>query len=120
MRKILLVLLSASVLFGAFTRDDATQTVYSSDTNLTWQDDGNASSQYLNWQNAVDYCANLNFAGVDDWRLPSSNELFSLIQSSYPSISPIFLNVASSYYWSSTPVVNQPSYMWGVYGHLGN
>ncbi|NCN09744.1 MAG: DUF1566 domain-containing protein [Leptospira sp.] len=38
----------------------------------------------LNWQNALQYCSNLTFAGFSDWRLPNQNELLSLVDYSIP------------------------------------
>ena len=50
------------------------------------------------------YCYNLTLGGHTDWRLPTRKELVGL--SDYgrinPAINPIFVNTASSYYWSST------------------
>ena len=43
----------------------------SADTNNTGTVD---ESDMLNWQQAVAYCENLNFATYDDWRMPNINE----------------------------------------------
>ncbi len=50
-------------------------------TGLFWQHDCNQYS--LSWQAAVDYVATLNsqaFAGKNNWRLPTVNELVSLLR----------------------------------------
>ena len=72
----------------------------------------------LNWQDAVDFCKNLEFAGHDHWRLPSITELESLVDKSrlnpaLPESHP-FLNVRGSYYWSSTTYANYTYNAWNV------
>ena len=44
---------------------------------LQWS---NKSSREMNWNDAIDYCKNLNEGGHSDWRLPNIDELRSLIQ----------------------------------------
>ncbi len=60
----------------------------------------------LNWQQAMEFCQNLEFAGHTDWRLPSRKELNSLIDDTQVThslpISHPFLNVQPSAYWSSS------------------
>jgi hypothetical protein len=57
-------------------------------------------SKKLKWEPAKQYCAKLEFGGSDNWRLPSKNELDTLVELSkedkivHPSIDPR--------YWSST------------------
>ena len=83
-------------------------------TGLEWVKEphslsGNSGS--TNWNSAVDFCNNLVYAGHSDWRLPSRNELLSLID--YGRVSPAlpaghpFVGVKGIYYlesphWSST------------------
>jgi len=45
-------------------------------TGLMWQ--VTPSSQSFSWQEAVEYAENLVLAGYDDWRVPSTKELFSI------------------------------------------
>ncbi len=36
-----------------------------------------------NWADAVDSCANLSYAGKDDWRLPTAPEIFTIMNFDY-------------------------------------
>ena len=78
----------------------------------------------LNWQDAVDFCRNLEFAGHLDWRLPSRKELESLIDETQfnlalPESHP-FLNVRSSYYWSGSTYAYNTDYAWDVSMYYGS
>jgi Protein of unknown function (DUF1566) len=48
-----------------------------SDSGLMWQ---NTQNETVIWQDAIDYCEALALDGETDWRLPSINELRSLIR----------------------------------------
>ena len=61
------------------------------------------------WYGALDYCANLTLGKRKGWRLPAIEELASLVDPAnhdpaLPSGHP-FINIQSSYYWSSTTYV---------------
>ncbi len=62
-------------------------------TGLTWIE----NLEQKNWENAVKYCENLDFADYSDWHLPNINELYTLIYSSV--IEPFG-------FWSSTTSFN--------------
>ncbi len=73
-------------------------------TNLFWE---GYSMDVDSWQGALSYCANLQYAGYSDWRLPNRNELASLVDyskagtgaeviSSFPGMTP-------DMFWTSTP-----------------
>ena len=49
----------------------------SCDSKLQWS---NKSPNWMNWNDALNYCANLNEGGHSDWRLPNIDELRTLIQ----------------------------------------
>ena len=121
MIKILLALLLANTLWGAYSRDDAAQAVYDDQTNLTWQDDGNVTRQKLIWSNAVAYCENLTFAGADDWRLPSANELISIVDNTRrnPAMDPVFKNRVNHNVWSSTTDSGYDVSAWVVIFDMG-
>ncbi|WP_022851110.1 PKD domain-containing protein [Limisalsivibrio acetivorans] len=73
-------------------------------TGLMWQDDADASSINKDWQGAIDYCDALSLGGYSDWRLPSIEELETIVDLGrvLPSADLVFQNVGNSNYWSST------------------
>lgn len=68
--------------------------------NLIWTKDEN--SVLSSWESALDHCQNLEYGGYDDWRLPSINELASLIDYSQKDPASLFPGISSTYFWSST------------------
>ena len=121
--KLIFLLLSAfSLLFGAYSRDDINATVYDDQTGLTWMDDANVSSETKIWDEAIDYCENLDFAGKTDWRLPNSNELYMIADRHRynPAIDPTFQNIYSGTYWSSTTSASVHTDAWYIHFYGGN
>ena len=90
---------------GDYLRNDSTQTVVDLKRNLVWQDDESATRVNTNWQEAINYCQNLNLGEYSDWRLPSHKELLSIVDKSKsdPAMKSDFKNVTADSYWSSTP-----------------
>lgn len=125
MRKILLIMIGLSVglMAANFMRDGNTGIVTDSATGLQWQDDARPST--MTWQGAIDYCETLTLGGKSDWRLPNINELNSIVDDMVydPSISNIFQNTISGYYWSSTTNASLTGDAWLVpfgYGNQGH
>jgi hypothetical protein len=89
-------------------------------TGLEWQDDAEAKTVTKNWVDAQTHCSALGLDG-GGWRLPSRKELVSLSDygRSSPAIDPVFTNVASYFYWSSTTSAGRSSLAWGVYFYDG-
>ena len=64
----------------------------------------------MKWQPAIDACKALDFAGQKDWRLPTVEELISIIdwtagaKSGEPTIdTKFFPDTKTSWYWTITP-----------------
>ena len=78
-----------------FSYDAADGIVTDLNTGLMWQQV--PSSENFTWQEAVDYCENLEFGGYDDWRMPSAKELFSISNFSegWPYLDLDYFNLAS-------------------------
>jgi hypothetical protein len=106
--------------------DNGNGTVTDNVTGLIWQqsDDDNKRT----WAAAGSYCTNLTLAGSSNWRLPTTNELMSLIDYSVPypgpTIDSLFsgTSASASGYWSSSSHAGYPDSAWDVtfyYGYVG-
>lgn len=85
-------------------------------TGLTWQDNYDVKINKKNWKDAKSYCQELKLEGVSNWRLPSINELQSIVdvEKYNPSIKIKFNNIVSKEYWSSTLNVGNDNHPWYV------
>ena len=88
-------------------RNDGDNIVFDTLSGLSWQDNTEAKSIKRNYKDASNYCKRLKLGGFTDWALPTISELESIADYSKrkPAIKNGFKNVASSYYWSSSPCV---------------
>jgi hypothetical protein len=106
--------------------DNGDNTITDTRTGLMWVKDHNAlgkqSAGYLTWPKAIDACKDLDHAGRKDWRLPTREELLSIVDPSKydPAIDPIFTNTHSDWYWTSTGVAWGSGSAWFVYFLNGN
>ena len=90
-------------------------------TGLMWQQ--TPSDNVMTWQDSLSYCKNLQIAGYSDWRLPSQNELRSIVDYSkyMPSIDIDFLNIKNLNweYWSATTYARHTGLAWYINLGLG-
>ncbi len=100
------------------------EAVLDRETDLVWQRD--TSETIYDWYAAQSYCYNIIIGSRGGWRLPSVEELKSLVDPTQvnpalPDDHP-FTNV-KNYYWSSSTRADVTTYAWFVkfyYGYAGN
>jgi hypothetical protein len=111
-------------------------------TGLQWQDNESITKQWLTDENyntcdnnnsstacydtsgdtATTYCESLTLGGYSDWRLPSIEELETLVDDGRynPAVTTkVFQHISSSNYWSSTTDAYYTSVAWYVYFFYG-
>jgi len=100
------------------------QTALDTHTGLMWTINASLFDFSMTWTEALQAVKELNNSkmyGYADWKIPNRRELFSLL--SHKIINPClptghpFLNVFTSYYWTSTTCIRIPKQAW--YIHLG-
>ena len=122
MKRLLLFILFFSVIVLSLSagtlKDNGNGTITDETTKLMWQksDDGIPRT----WLNANSYCNELNLGGYDDWRLPTLDELKTIVDKNFipPSINPIF-NCKKTLYWSSSSYENNTNYAWAIHFYYG-
>ncbi|HRI65056.1 MAG TPA: DUF1566 domain-containing protein [Polyangium sp.] len=98
-----------------YTPDAAKGIVVDDVTHLMWQ--RVVPPDTFTWENAKTYCANLEFGGFADWRLPTRIELVSLLDftKQNPAIDAVaFPDTPSSRFWTSSPSAGSSSSAWIV------
>jgi len=90
--------------------------VHDTKLRLVWQDDEYPSRSKKDLNRAKEYCKELEFSTFDDWRLPTYEELLTIVDyDRYDSaIVPVFKKTFSKMYWSSSQDVSSPDYAWVV------
>ncbi|MEA1921236.1 MAG: DUF1566 domain-containing protein [Pseudomonadota bacterium] len=105
-------ILPAAERFVLVLDDEA---VLDRETGLVWERNTHKASR--NWTDASGYCYKLEFGGRKGWRLPTIDELATLVDSSQDPALPmrhLFTNVKLSNYWSSTTHTYGTDYAWHV------
>ena len=91
--------------------------VYDTQTQLTWQQV--IPPARYGWADAEAYCAELSLGdnAGDSWRLPSINELQTLVDdTTNPAIDLVaFPKTPSEYFWSSSMVIDDPTRAWTAF-----
>ena len=98
------------------------EAVLDRETGLVWEQSPSTSTP--DWFLASEHCINLNAGSRTGWRLPTIQELLSLVDRSvsFPSLPSghPFTNVQPSFYWSASTYASSTSNAWIVaVFHLG-
>ena len=94
------------------------EAVLDKETGLVWEQSPDTGTQ--TWFNALIHCYQRTVGGRKGWRLPTIEELASLMDPNNPGGNPDlppghpFSNVQSSDYWSATTVASNASLAWPV------
>jgi len=101
--------------------DNGDGTVTDSATGLMWMQAD--SGQAVDWEGALNYAEDLDYAGYADWRLPNAKELQSIVDYSRapdaadpasrgPAIDPAFqMTDPESYFWTGTTLLESPPFL---------
>ncbi len=105
-----------------FLIDNTNGTVTDTVTGLMWQQTDGGE---MTIENAESYCENLVLGNFADWRLPSAQEAFSILNHGFqnPPLDPgIFTNTGAEYWWTSEKQAGNPSKIWvtNAGGGIGN
>jgi hypothetical protein len=88
-----------------------------SSTNLLWEDTPHVKEAKITQPRAKSYCSELSLGGFRDWRLPTIQELLTIVD--YRRTSPALLKAFNyvdeeSFYWTQTVVADESDAFWGV------
>ena len=90
---------------------DDTYDVITDSKDRMWQATGSTHAD--TWSAACSYCEGLEYAGEDDWRLPTIDELESIIDSGpTPAVVDPLFSVQEGMYWSLNVPTNFDSTAW--------
>ncbi|MGC2063773.1 MAG: DUF1566 domain-containing protein [Thermodesulfovibrionales bacterium] len=101
--------------------DNLNGTVTDNNTGLMWQKLDSGISQY-NWDGAVAACIAATTASFVDWRLPTKQELLTIVDYSQPPLSTagpsinaaLFPGSQIDWYWTSTELATNNTYAWYI------
>ena len=105
-----------------YTRDDKKEVVIDSHRKLMWQDNEEVTDNADDWEDAKEYCEELEHANFTDWYLPTIKELERIARPDYAprAIIKAFKYTKPSYFWSSSVRVSDGNYAWIVDFKYGN
>jgi hypothetical protein len=97
-------------------------TVTDTVTGLQWQQTDGGE---MTFENAEIFCANLSLGGYTDWRLPTAQEAYSILNQgkSNPALDMVFFtNTAAEYWWTSEHDATNANKIWATNkgGGIGN
>jgi hypothetical protein len=91
--------------------------VIDNNLDLVWQDDERVMRVQKNWDDAKQYCRSLSLSGAKNWRLPTYDELITIVDFNKNTLAVMsaFEHVLSEYYWTSDADHENPENAKGIY-----
>jgi hypothetical protein len=122
MKKYLLIfcIISVSTLFAANYEKKNDSVIIDKSHKLYWQDDFSSEKSSEDFDDAIEFCDELDLGGLTHWRLPTFGELFSTTD--YARVPPVeehFVFLNDGTYWTSTPFAANKSRAWTINFHTG-
>lgn len=113
---------SSERLGHTLSRGEYNTTVIDNTSQLIWEDNVTSAATKMKWDEANAYCADLNLAGSNAWRLPTIKEMVALTDKTFyasPADMDIFYaNNQKDAYWSGT--VSENDIVWTLSYKYGN
>jgi len=106
--------LLSSILFAGV---NTTGTIVSDKQHaIYWQDTPAPQKSTKDWDDAVTYCHTLELKDRHNWRLPTFNELLSIVDFTRhdPAINPVFTHTSEGTYWTATNFSATKSRAWTI------
>jgi hypothetical protein len=110
----LMVLLANTSIFANETNRSSIVTDKIHD--IYWQDTLSSQKSSEDWDDAIEYCDKLVLNNMGKWRLPTFNELLSIVDFTRvnPAINPVFEYVNEGTYWTSRDFSATTSRAWTI------
>ena len=110
----LTVLLTNTTVFANETNKNSV--VIDKKNSIYWQDDLSSKKSSEDWDDAVEYCNKLVLNNIDKWRLPTFDELLSIVDYTHvnPAINPVFEYINEGTYWTSMDFSATTSRAWTI------
>lgn len=107
------LLATALLLVSSLSAKDV---IYDTSTSLLWQDAEDNKDLSITYFKAKDYCEKLVIAEYSDFRLPTLNELQSIVdyRKYKPAIIEGFTYTANETYWTSTTFADDSTEVWTI------
>ncbi len=95
-------------------KDNGDGTITDSITGLIWQKEDGGE---MTWEQAKQYADSLSLGGFENWRLPTSHELFSTIDHGRfgPALNTTYFTKSlAEYWWTGATRADDPARIWAV------
>ena len=116
MKKIIVLIFLSTLAFSS----EQSGSYIDSKKHLEWQDSVNVEKEQK-WVMATRYCKALNYLGHNDWRLPTRNELQTIVDVvQNPKPSKKFQHGTTTEYWTSEEYKQDKLNAWAIYMQTGH